>query len=175
MRGVPGGRPPGLALITAITVPTGTVWSASTLISASVPLTGAGMSVSALAVPISARGSPPAPWAPTALCQALTVPSSTVSPILGMTTSTVRLPPSRALAGFGRRVLGVTVHVSCHPPSVPPRPAAVVPHVGEGEIGVRLRPGLRLFRRQVHRRFRLGVDPVEHLFVHAAGDEHAAV
>ena len=79
--------PPGLVLITAITVPTGTVWSASTLISARVPLTGAGMSVSTLSVPISSNGSPSVTWSPADLCQTLTVPSSTVSPIRGMTTS----------------------------------------------------------------------------------------
>ena len=50
--------------ITASTVPTGTVSSAATLISASVPLAGAGMSVSTLSVPISSSGSPSVTWSP---------------------------------------------------------------------------------------------------------------
>src|SRR4029077_15472321 len=74
-------------VITASTVPAGTVSSAATLISASVPLAGAGMSVSTLSVPISSSGSPSVTWSPCALCQTLTVPSSTVSPIRGITTS----------------------------------------------------------------------------------------
>src|SRR5262249_52820930 len=85
--------------ITAITVPTGTVWSASTLISARVPVTGAGMSVSTLSVPISSSGSPSVTWSPTALCHTLTVPSSTVSPIRGMTTSVLTWP-APPLGGF---------------------------------------------------------------------------
>src|SRR2546430_953117 len=74
-------------VITARIVPTGTVSSAATLISARTPLAGAGMSVSTLSVPISSNGSPSVTWSPADLCQTLTVPSSTVSPIRGMTTS----------------------------------------------------------------------------------------
>src|SRR6202007_635141 len=45
--------------ITAMTVATGTVSPSATRISLSTPVTGAGISVSTLSVPISSRGAPP--------------------------------------------------------------------------------------------------------------------
>src|SRR5262249_15105577 len=66
--------------MTARIVPTGTVSFSATLISASVPLAGAGISASTLSVPISRSGSPSVTWSPGDLCQMLMVPSSTVSP-----------------------------------------------------------------------------------------------
>jgi hypothetical protein len=76
------------AAIRQTTVPTATVSSGWTRISAIVPATGAGSSASTLSVEISTSGSSTATASPTLTSQSNTVPSATESPISGMATST---------------------------------------------------------------------------------------
>src|SRR2546421_656402 len=73
--------------ITATSVCTGTVWPSCTLISASTPAAGAGISASTLSVEISNSGSSRFTWSPIFLSHLLTVPSAIDSPIWGMSTS----------------------------------------------------------------------------------------
>src|SRR3954471_3262541 len=89
---------------TATSVWTGTVCPSCTLISASVPAAGAGISASTLSVEISNRGSSRFTVSPTFLSHLLSVPSAMDSPICGISTSTraiaspsVRREPSRGL------------------------------------------------------------------------------
>ena len=74
------GAPLPLAIL-ASTVPTSTVVSTVTRISATTPLTGAGTSVSILSVEISQIVSSAATRSPTSNRQATTVPSATETPI----------------------------------------------------------------------------------------------
>src|SRR5881394_1495060 len=79
---------------TATSVCTGTVWPSCTLISASVPAAGAGISASTLSVEISNSGSSRFTGSPTFLSHLLSVPSAMDSPIWGMRTSTLAMIPS---------------------------------------------------------------------------------
>src|SRR6266581_927953 len=89
---------------TPTTVCTGTVCPSCTLISASTPADGAGISASTLSVEISNRGSSRLTGSPTFLSHLLKVPSAIDSPICGIKTSTraiaspsVSRQPSRRL------------------------------------------------------------------------------
>src|SRR6267142_848574 len=89
---------------TPTTVCTGTVCPSWTLISASTPADGAGISASTLSVEISNRGSSRLTGSPTFLSHLLRVPSAIDSPIWGIKTSTraivapsVRREPTRGL------------------------------------------------------------------------------
>src|SRR5438876_4847153 len=89
---------------TPTTVCTGTVCPSWTLISASTPADGAGISASTLSVEISNRGSSRLTGSPTFLSHLLKVPSAIDSPICGIKTSTraiaspsVSRQPSRRL------------------------------------------------------------------------------
>src|SRR5262249_22556795 len=73
--------------MTASTVPTGTVWPASTRIAFTTPATIEGTSVVTLSVSTSKSGSSAFTVSPTFLYQFATVPSVTVSPSWGMITS----------------------------------------------------------------------------------------
>jgi hypothetical protein len=66
---------------TATSVCTGTVWPSCTLISASTPAAGAGISASTLSVDISNNGSSRLTGSPTFLSHLLKVPSAIDSPI----------------------------------------------------------------------------------------------
>jgi hypothetical protein len=79
---------PSPAAIRPSTVPTSTVWSGSTRISASTPDTGAGTSESILSVEISTIVCSASTVSPTPMRQATIVPSATDTPIWGMVTST---------------------------------------------------------------------------------------
>src|SRR6266508_2285110 len=81
---------PALASVssTATSVCTGTVCPSCTLISASVPAAGAGISASTLSVEISNSGSSRFTVSPTFLSHLLKVPSAIDSPIWGISTST---------------------------------------------------------------------------------------
>jgi hypothetical protein len=72
---------------TARTVPTSTVSPSGTRISARTPPAGEGTSESTLSVETSKRGSSRAMVSPTAFNHFVTVPSVTVSPSCGITTS----------------------------------------------------------------------------------------
>ncbi len=76
-------------------VPTLTVSPAATSILSRVPATSDGTSVATLSVSISTNNSSIATLSPSFLCQAATVPSSTVSPNCGMMTSIAFPPTSR--------------------------------------------------------------------------------
>src|ERR1700733_11694006 len=80
--------PPSAGAIRASTVPTSTVSSTGTRISATTPDTGAGTSVSILSVEISAMVASASIRSPTSTRQATIVPSATDTPIWGMVTST---------------------------------------------------------------------------------------
>src|SRR6267143_1630328 len=89
---------------TATSVCTGTVCPSCTLISASTPAAGAGISASTLSVEISNSGSSRFTVSPTFLSHLLKVPSAIDSPIWGIKTSTraivapsVRREPTRGL------------------------------------------------------------------------------
>src|SRR5438034_5634672 len=89
---------------TATSVCTGTVCPSCTLISASTPAAGAGISASTLSVEISNKGSSRFTVSPTFLSHLLKVPSAIDSPICGIKTSTraivapsVRREPARGL------------------------------------------------------------------------------
>ena len=71
----------------ATTVPTSTVSSSGTRISARKPATGAGTSESTLSVETSSSGSSASMASPTAFNHVVTVPSVTDSPRAGMRTS----------------------------------------------------------------------------------------
>ena len=73
--------------MTATTVPTETVWSSSTRISARKPAAGDGTSESTLSVETSSRGSSASTASPTDFSHVVTVPSVTDSPRAGMRTS----------------------------------------------------------------------------------------
>src|SRR5881628_4061605 len=81
---------PGLAsvAIRAITVPTSTVVPTSTRISATRPLAGDSTSVSILSVEIAQMISSASTQSPGCLRHSTTVPSDTLTPIWGITTST---------------------------------------------------------------------------------------
>ena len=81
------------------TEPTGTVWSASTRISAIVPATGDGTSASTLSVEISTSGSSTATESPALTRHSRIVPSATESPISGKVTSTSSPSGSSGAAG----------------------------------------------------------------------------
>ena len=81
--------------ITASLVPTATVSPSATNISVSTPSAIAGTSISTLSVPISNKISLELTVSPTFLCQTVSVPSATVSPICGMITSINRPPAAR--------------------------------------------------------------------------------
>ncbi|KUG25613.1 hypothetical protein ASZ90_004563 [hydrocarbon metagenome] len=74
--------------ITATTEPASTVSFSNTLISERIPFSGLGISVSTLSVLISNMISSFSTLSPFFLCHLIIVPSLTLSPILGITTST---------------------------------------------------------------------------------------
>ena len=74
-------------LITATIAPTSTVSPACTLMLLTTPSAGASISVAALSVSTSSNNSPFATVSPTFLYQVVTVPSRTVSPSCGISTS----------------------------------------------------------------------------------------
>src|SRR5436305_1489163 len=83
--------------MTASSAPTAAVSSSGTLISSSVPLAGAGISVSTLSVDTSSSGSSACTSSPTCLSQRVTVPSVTLSPSRGMVTDTgISMTPVRS-------------------------------------------------------------------------------
>ena len=86
---------PPLTAILASGVPTSTVVSTGTRISASTPVAGEGTSVSILSVEISQIVSSAWTRSPTSKRQATTVPSATDTPIWGIVTSTRVVPPSQ--------------------------------------------------------------------------------
>ena len=67
---------------------TGTVSPSSARISRTTPVAGEGTSVSTLSVEISTIVSSASTWSPTCLAQRVIVPSDTLTPIWGITTST---------------------------------------------------------------------------------------
>src|SRR5579859_5690773 len=91
---------PSASPMTATTVLICTVLPASTLISESVPLAGAGISASTLSVEISKSGSSRCTFSPGFFSHLVIVPSKIDSPIWGITTSVgmvlFRLPSQRA-------------------------------------------------------------------------------
>ncbi len=100
------------------TAPTATVSSGSTRISAMVPATGEGTSVSTLSVETSTIVSSTAMESPTALCHSRTVPSVTDSPICGKATSTIR----------------PTAELSSDAPLPPPAGGAPLPMTAESRL-----------------------------------------
>ena len=96
--GVSAEAPTAAAPTTANTVPTGTVSSSATLISIRVPAMGDGISVSTLSVETSRSGSSISTESPTVFSQRVTVPSVTLSPRAGRTTS-APTPPAEGAAG----------------------------------------------------------------------------
>src|SRR5258705_104815 len=100
--GAAGAARPAVS-ITAMRVPTSTVSPSATSSSRTVPDAGAGTSVSTLSVEISTIVSSAFTASPTCLRQVTTVPSDTLTPICGMTTST-SVP---VLTGFSQRSVGV--------------------------------------------------------------------
>src|SRR5207247_666689 len=110
--------------ITATSVCTGTVWPSCTLISASTPAAGAGISASTLSVEISSSGSSRFTGSPIFLSHLLTVPSAMDSPIWGMSTSMRAMSsPKKALSAVscqqadGRKLIAL---LSTPPTSGPP-------------------------------------------------------
>ena len=89
-----GGAEAGLraSAITPTTVLMATVVPDWTRIFASTPDTGAGISASTLSVEISNRASPRTTVSPTFLIHLVTVPSTIVAPICGITTSVMNRP-----------------------------------------------------------------------------------
>src|SRR3989449_1291899 len=85
--------------ITATSVCTGTVWPSCTLISASTPAAGAGISASTLSVEISNNGSSRFTGSPSFLSHLLKVPSAMDSPIWGMRTSMRAIMSPRSAVG----------------------------------------------------------------------------
>src|SRR5262249_40568561 len=83
---------PAEPAITATMAPTGTVAPAGTRISASTPAAIAGTSIDTLSVSISNRLSPGLMASPTALNQVEILPSATVSPSCGISTSMSHCP-----------------------------------------------------------------------------------
>ena len=94
------GAGPSPVWMTARRVSTGTVSPSGTRISATIPEAGEGTSVSTLSVEISTMVSSASTRSPTPLSQRLTVPSDTLTPIWGITTSTV-LPTAMAGRSLG--------------------------------------------------------------------------
>src|SRR3989441_888706 len=99
-----GGVAPGTGAllsvsITATRVCTGTVWPSCTLISASTPAAGAGISASTLSVEISNNGSSRFTGSPSCLSHLLKVPSAMDSPIWGMRTSMRAIMSPRGAVG----------------------------------------------------------------------------
>ena len=91
--------------MTPTRVCTATVCPSCTLISASTPATGDGISASTLSVEISNSGSSRLTSSPTFLSHLLTVPSAIDSPIWGMRTS-IRAIASPKVSGAESQVLG---------------------------------------------------------------------
>src|SRR5690242_15206068 len=92
--------------MTASSAPTSTVSSSFTVIDRSVPLTGAGISVSTLSVDTSSSGSSAVTSSPTDFSHRVTVPSVTLSPSAGIVTDVPSppppaLPPPSDAAGAG--------------------------------------------------------------------------
>src|SRR5882757_5346651 len=85
--------PPSPAMI-ATTAPTGATAPACTLISLKVPVVIDGTSIDTLSVSISNRLSPGFTAVPGATNHLVILPSATVSPSCGISTSTLSLPPS---------------------------------------------------------------------------------
>src|SRR2546425_3544047 len=85
--------------ITATSVCTGTVCPSCTLISASTPAAGAGISASTLSVEISNSGSSRFTASPSCLSHLLKVPSAMASPIWGMRTSMRAIMSPRGAVG----------------------------------------------------------------------------
>src|SRR5579862_2518358 len=81
--------PPSSILATTVLMPT--VLPSSTRISESVPAAGEGISVSTLSVEISNSGSSRSTWSPAFLSHLVSVPSTMLSPIWGITTSVIKL------------------------------------------------------------------------------------
>ncbi len=141
---------PAPASIRHSAVPTGTVWSASTRSSATVPATGEGTSASTLSVEISTSGSSTATLSPGFTRHSRIVPSATESPISGKVTSTVspaespapRRPSRRAprrvarvpprAAGPSAESISPSACPTCTVSSGPTRISASTPAAGEG-------------------------------------------
>src|SRR5213594_434333 len=140
---------PGSVSSTATSVCTGTVSPSCTLISASTPAAGAGISASTLSVEISNNGSSRFTGSPTFLSHLLKVPSAIDSPICGINTST------RAIVS----------------PSVGREPTCGFYNV----VGLRQHEVLkrgRVWQRHIVRRHAHDrpVEPLERLLVDARGD-----
>ena len=86
--GAPAAASPPPVSITAIRVLTGTVSPSLARISRTTPVAGAGTSVSTLSVEISTIVSSASIRSPTCFAQRVMVPSDTLTPIWGITTST---------------------------------------------------------------------------------------
>src|SRR5262245_61987234 len=94
-----GAAAPAPSEMTATTAPTGTTSPAATRISASTPVVVDGTSIDTLSVSISNRLSPGLIAAPAATNHLVILPSATVSPSCGISTSMHRpRPPSSAKA-----------------------------------------------------------------------------
>src|SRR5262245_58487033 len=87
-----GAAAPAPSVITATTVPTGATSPAGTRISASTPAAVAGTSIDTLSVSISNRLSPGLMGSPAALNHCVILPSATVSPSCGISTSIYAVP-----------------------------------------------------------------------------------
>ena len=143
------GVPAAPTAIRQSTVPTGTVSSGPTRISARVPLTGEGTSVSTLSVDTSTTPSSSSTESPTFLSHSSTVPSVTDSPISGKGRSTISevlssasgfstVPPGSAMCWASVAAASACVAppssetlASCSVPAgadpLPPPPAPVPP------------------------------------------------
>ena len=109
----------------ATTVMTPTVFPSPTMISASTPAVGDGISASTLSVEISKIGSSRFTSSPTFFSQRETVPSAMDSPIWGIKTSIRATIPSSVQvysAFFGRLMVQITISGSERPPSAAPTP-----------------------------------------------------
>ena len=101
----PAPLPPSSILATTVLMPT--VLPSSTRISESVPAAGDGISVSTLSVEISKSGSSRSTRSPAFLSHLVSVPSTMLSPIWGITTSVIKLllpfPPAPAPSSRARK------------------------------------------------------------------------
>ncbi len=99
--------------ITAMRVFTGTVSPSLARISRTIPDAGDGISVSTLSVEISTIVSSASMWSPTCFIQRVIVPSDTLTPICGITTSTtVPVAMRRLLVLIGGEAFDAGQHVS---------------------------------------------------------------
>src|SRR5262249_41609559 len=132
--GVASATGPPLGETSASKAPTETVSPSAAWILTIVPAAGEGTSASTLSVEISTSVSSAATVSPSCLCHSSTVPSVTESPIAGMTTSTMLVPPVIYLQ-LSRLIRG--------PDTSGTRPAALLDHEPQ-------RPGERAQAAQYH-------------------------